>query len=121
MADGFAVASHGILGLAGGQLCHLPFIHLLGFFDAQSCVWEAFQSGTHAAASAQRPLYVPVSAKLPHLSDYRTTYFIKGKEPARVYDMPVCNMTTLAQPVDLGMSTQVGTESCAPLWDSVSY
>lgn len=36
VADGFAVATHGILGLAGGQLSHLAFIHLLCFFDSQS-------------------------------------------------------------------------------------
>lgn len=36
VADGFSVATHGILGLTGGQLCHLAFIHLLCFFDAES-------------------------------------------------------------------------------------
>lgn len=36
VADGFSIAPHGILSLTGGQLCHLPFIHLLCFFDTQS-------------------------------------------------------------------------------------
>lgn len=36
MADGFSVSTHWILRLTWGQLCHLPFIHLLCFFDAQS-------------------------------------------------------------------------------------
>jgi len=36
VADGFSVATHGILSLTGGQLCYLSFIHLLCFFDTQS-------------------------------------------------------------------------------------
>lgn len=35
VADCFAVAAHGILRLAGRQLCHLAFVHLLCLFDSQ--------------------------------------------------------------------------------------
>lgn len=47
VADGFSIAPHGILSLTGGQLCHLPFIHLLCFFDTQSWMWATLPSHTH--------------------------------------------------------------------------
>lgn len=36
VADGFPVATHGILRLTGSQLGHLAFVHFLCFFDTQS-------------------------------------------------------------------------------------
>ncbi len=47
VADGFSVATHGILRLTGGQLSHLSFIHLLCFFDTQPWMWATLNTHAH--------------------------------------------------------------------------
>lgn len=107
MADGFAVATHGILGLAGGQLSHLTFIHLLCFFDSQAWTWATWQT---QRMRTQSGLYGPVNRASTSFSLVNISFFITDRRrvhvPTKCQAIILCNTIALVSPFHAACGTE---------------